>query len=155
MPEPDPARDERVLRLKTPQDCEQFALNVADRLPEFAVAARRRAITLHAEAHGAASAPEREALEAVYAYERALSAKNGRKTRASRTWPMIRKHGILRTIEKTVDRADDPLGYRLLEQLNLQDLAFEAIVLRHPEAFSEAAVERSRERLDAWRDADA
>ena len=151
MAEPDPARDERVLRLNTPQDCEQFALNVADRLPGLAVAARRRGITLQAEAHGAASAPEREALEAVYAYERALSVK----TRASRTWPMIRKHGILRTIEKTVDRADDPLGYRLLEQLNLQDLAFEAIVLRHPEAFSEAAVERSRERLEAWRDSDA
>ncbi len=47
------------------------------------------------------------------------------------------------------------MGYRLLEQLNLQDLALEAIVLRHPRAVSEAAVERSRERLEAWRDADA
>jgi len=33
--------DERVARLKTPEECEQFALNVQARLPELARAARR------------------------------------------------------------------------------------------------------------------
>jgi hypothetical protein len=33
--------DERVARLKTPEECEQFALNVQPRLPDLALAARR------------------------------------------------------------------------------------------------------------------
>ena len=76
--------DERVARLKTPDECEQFALNVQARLPDLARAARRRAVELRAAAHGATSAAEREALEAVYAYERVLSQKRGKKIRASR-----------------------------------------------------------------------
>ena len=152
MPEPheDPMHDERVLRLKSPEDCEQFALNVGDRLPELALAARRRAITLQAEAHGAVSEAEREALEAVYAYERALSMNHGRKTRASRTWQMIKKHGILATVERAVNRPDDAQGYRALQELDLQELAFEAIVLRHPGAFTREAADRAQQRLQAW-----
>jgi hypothetical protein len=42
--------DERIARLKTADECEQFALNVQDRLPELARDARRRGVELRAAA---------------------------------------------------------------------------------------------------------
>lgn len=102
----DSNRDVRVTRLKTPAECEQFAINVATRLPELARAAKRRAVELRAAEHGASSDAEREALAAVYAYERALSEKRGKTIRASRTWQMIKNHGIIGAVERAVDRKD-------------------------------------------------
>jgi hypothetical protein len=67
--------NERVLRLQTVKDCEQFAKNVEAKLPELARGARRRAIELRAADHKAESEAEREALQGVYAYEEVLSAK--------------------------------------------------------------------------------
>ena len=37
----------------------------------------------------------------------------------------------------------------MLAEMGLQDYAFEAVILRHPEVFSEKAIETSRERLAA------
>ena len=142
--------DERVARLETPEDCEQFALNVQARFPDLARAARRRAVELRAAAHGATTAAEREALEAVYAYERVLSEKRGKKVRASRTWQMIERRGIIEAVERAVNRNADTAGYKALAEMGMQDLAFEAVVLRHPDVFSPAAVTRSAERLRGW-----
>lgn len=142
--------DERVARLKTPEDCEQFALNVQAKLPDLAQAARRRAVELRASAHGAETAAEREALAAVYAYERVLSKKNGKKVRASRTWQMIERHGIIEAVERAVKRPADPAGYTALAEMGMQDLSFESVVVRHPDAFSPEAVARSDERLRSW-----
>src|SRR5688500_10743167 len=99
--------DERVARLKTPEDCEQFALNVQARLPDLARDARRRAVELRAASHGVTAAVEREALAAVYAYERVLSERRGKKVRASRTWQMIERHGIIEAVERAVNRDSD------------------------------------------------
>jgi len=142
--------DEKIARLKTPEDCEQFALNVQVRFPELARDARRRAVELRGASHGATSAAEREALTALYAYERVLSERRGKKIRASRTWPMIRQHGIIETVERAVKRDADPSGYTALAKMGMQDLAFEAVVLRHPDVFSKEAVARSAERLRGW-----
>lgn len=155
MPTDDPNRDERVTRLKTPEECGQLAINVADRLPDLAKAAKRRGVLLKAESHGAKTEVEREALEAVYAYERALSEKRGKTTRAGRTWQMIKKHGIITAVERVVDRKDESLGYQLLIEMGMQDLAFEAVVPRHPDTFSEATVERSRVRMEGWNERDS
>lgn len=142
--------DERIARLKTVADCEQFALNVQARLPDLANAARRRAVELQALAHGAQSAAERESLAAVYAYERTLTKKKGKKVRASRTWQMIDRHGIIGAVERAVNRPADPVGYTALAEMGLQDLSFESVVLRHPDVFSPEAVARSYERLRSW-----
>ena len=142
--------DERVSRLKTPEECEQFALNVQGRFPDLAREARRRAVELKGESHGEANAAERDALIAVYAYERVLSEKRGKKIRASRTWQMIDRHGIIEAVERAVKRDSDPSGYTALAEMGMQDLAFEAVVLRHPDVFSEEAVARSAERLRGW-----
>ena len=142
--------DERVARLKTPEDCEQFALNVQARLPDLARDARRRAVELRAASHGATVAVEREALAAVYAYERVLCEKRGKKVRASRTWQMIERHGIIGAVERAVNRDSDATGYIALAEMGMQDLAFESVVVRHQEVFSQAAVSRSHERLRNW-----
>jgi hypothetical protein len=42
------------------------------------------------------------------------------------------------------------MGYTALVEMGLQDKAFEAVVLRHPDVFSAAAIRRSKERLRNW-----
>jgi hypothetical protein len=140
--------DETVRRLKTPEECEQFIKNVQEKYPALAVEARRRAVEMRAAAHGAQTAAERESLQAVYAYEEVLSAKRGRKTRASRTWQMIKRHGIIPAVERAVNRKDETLGYTTLIEMNMQDFAFEAVVLRYPDLFSPATIDRAKTRMD-------
>lgn len=143
--------DERVTRLKSPEECEQFIINVKDRLPDLARAARRRGVELRAELYGASTAAEREALQAVYAYERGLCEKRGKNIRASRTWQMIKRHGIIKAVERAVDRPHETTGYQVLLDMGMSDFAFEAVVCRYPDVFSEEAVKRSRERITQWK----
>lgn len=145
---------DRITRLETPEACEQFAKNVeANGKPEAAPLARKRAIELRAQSHGALSTAEREALEAVYAYERTLFLKHGKNVRASRTWRMIKERGIIPAVERVVTRADESSGYVALCRMGLQDKAFESVVLRYPDLFSKDAVRRSSERLRSMLDA--
>jgi hypothetical protein len=137
--------DEIIARLKTPEECEQVAQNVAEKYPELAKEARRRAVELRAAAHGAESAAEREVLQAVYAYEAVLSKRRGRKTHASRTWQMIKRHGIIGAVERAVNRKDVTTGYKSLIEMGMQDFAFEAVVMRYPSLFSAEALKRATE----------
>ena len=142
--------DERVGRLKTPEECEQLARNVDARLPDLALEARQRAVELRADAaatkRGVATTAEREALAAVYAYE-AVKTTKSRKFTASRTWQMIDRHGIIKAVERTVCRAQQTVGYEALAAAGMARFAFEAVVVRYPELFSAEAVERSTKRL--------
>ncbi len=140
--------DDRVAKLKTPEECAVFAKNATERgRPDLALDARKRAVQLRAERFGATSEVERECIEAVYAYEEVLSAKAGRRQTASRTWPMIKRHGVIEAVERVVKRKADALGYTALVEMGLKELAFEAVVLRHSSAFSAEAVARSKERM--------
>jgi hypothetical protein len=106
---------ERIAKLKTPEECAIFEKNVMERgRPDLAVAARKRALELRALKHGTITEIERECLEAVYAYERVLTIKNGRTTRASRTWQMIERHGIIGAVERAVNRKDETIGFTAL-----------------------------------------
>lgn len=142
--------DETIAKIKTPEGLEQFAINVESHSHRHAQAARRRAVELRAAAHGANTEVERECLEAIYAYERAESEIRKKKFRASRTWPMVERRGIIPAVEHVVTRRVETTGYRTLLEMGFQDKAFEAVVLRHPGAFSEEAVTASRERLREW-----
>jgi hypothetical protein len=133
--------------LKSFAECEEFARAMQPHNPELATQARRRAVELRADSHGARNVVEKQLLQAVYAYEATLSAKRGRRTRASRTWQMIERHGIVEAAERAVDRTKETSGYTALVEIGLQDFAFEAVILRHPDSFSPAAVARSKERL--------
>lgn len=97
--------DERVLKLKTPEQCETFAENAIRRgRLDLANQARKRAVELRAAEHGSTSDIEKECLQAIYANEETLTRKNGRRTRATRTWQMIERHGILAAVERAVNR---------------------------------------------------
>jgi hypothetical protein len=142
--------DPRVERLVTSEECEQFALNVKGRLPELAAAAIRRGIDLRAAAYGATTDAERAAFEAVPAFERVLSQRRGWYVRATRTWQMIERYGVVDTVERLVRRNDDASGYLALVEIGMPELAFESVVVRHPSAFTVEAVARSRDRLARW-----
>lgn len=143
--------DDRVKNLDTPRKCEIFAKNalLKDR-EDLAKQAKERAIELKAEAYGAETLAEKEAIKAIYAYEEVLSANNGKKTRASRTWPMIQKYGIINAVERAVDRKNETKGYTALLEMGLEAYAFEAVILRYPELFSDSAVEISQQRMREW-----
>lgn len=141
--------DQRVAKLKTVAECEMFAANAIERgAPDLAEQARKRAVQLRAQAHAATTVVERECLEAVYAYEEILSSKRGKRQPASRTWQVIRRHGILPAVERVVTKREESSGYTELAKMGLKEFAFEAVILRHPECFSEDAIARSKERME-------
>lgn len=136
-----------IARLKTSEDCESFAGNVEKTHPELAQQARRRAVELRAASYGATTDAEREALQAIFAVEEVLSQKNGKKTRASRTWQSVKKYGIIGTVERVVNRRKETDGYTALRDIGMEDFTFEAVILRHPSLFSEGAISQARSRL--------
>ena len=63
---------------------------------------------------------------------------------------MIKRHGIIKAVEKAVDRPVETSGYRALVEMGMPDMAFESVVCRHPDVFSAEALARSKERLSEW-----
>jgi hypothetical protein len=120
--------------------------------PSRSRAARRQRVKQRAANHDPASEAERECYEAVYAYEGALSKINDKTTRASRTWPMIEKKGVIAAVEGIVTRADETKAYRVLVEMELEDMTFEAVILRHRKAFSTEAIAASERRLKETRE---
>lgn len=142
--------DYRVERLRTPAECESFAKNaIARHHPELALQARRKAIDLQVSTHETGSAVEAEGLAAVYAYEALLTRRNGKKTRATGTWQAIKRYGIIEAIQRALNWPPDEPGGLTLRDLGLEDLAFEALVMRHEASFSAAAIQISKARLAA------
>jgi hypothetical protein len=60
---------------------------------------------------------------------------------------MIKRHGIIGAVERAVNRPTETSGYRALVDMGLEQYAFEAVILRHPQVFSAEAVEHSRQRI--------
>lgn len=144
--------DKKVKKIDTPEKCEIFAKNALNKGREdLANEALLRAVELRAEIHGAESQAEKEALQAIYAYEETLRVKNGKKTRATRTWQMIERHGIIEAVNRAVNRPVETQGYRALLDMGLQNYAFEAVILRYPQVFSPEAVEVSSQRIEQWK----
>lgn len=140
--------DDRIKNLKTAKECDIFARNaMTQNRPDLVAEARQRAIEVRAVAYGTTSDAERECLEAIYAYEEILFAKHGKRVKASRTWQMIKRRGIIAAIEQAVDRPDGTAGFTALKEVGLDNFAFEAVILRHPSLFSVGAIERSRDRM--------
>ena len=140
--------DYRVERLRTPAECEIFVKNaIAGNRQDLALEARRKAVDMQAATHEARSPVEAEAFAAVYAYEALLTRKNGKKTRATKTWAVVKSHGIIEAIQRAVSRTPDTTSLGALRELGLDDLAFEALVVRHEASFNEATVQISKARL--------
>lgn len=143
--------DDRINRLKTPQECEIFSKNVTERgFPELAARARRRAVQLQAASHDVHSEAERDGLQAVYAYEQTLSAARRKRTRATGAWRIIKSRGIIEAIRSLANRQAGEIDYANLRETGMQDLAFESIVVKHAAAFDAETVRRCEDRLAAW-----
>jgi hypothetical protein len=145
---------EIIPKLKTLEECLQLIKNVAERNPALAREVRRRLVELRAIAHGSKNEVERELLYALYAYEEVLSQKNKKRTRAQRTWNMIKDYGIIGAAEKAVDRKIEPAGYKILVDIGMQDWTFEAVIIRYPDYFKPDVVRRAKTRLDSLKTGD-
>ena len=145
------SHEERIEKLGTWQQCETFAKNAEARgRPDLAILAKRRAVELRVSLHAVQTFAEKEALRAVYAYEETLVRKHGRRIRASRTWQMIKRHGIIHAVERAVNRTGETQGYKALADMGMLDYAFENVVLRYPELFRVETVKRAQTRVESW-----
>lgn len=63
---------------------------------------------------------------------------------------MVERHGIIKAVERAVNRNQETKGYLPLVEMGLQDYAFEAVILRHHQAFSEEAITIAEERMSEW-----
>jgi hypothetical protein len=133
--------DHRVARLRTPEECVIVAKNaLAMKRPDIALEARRRAVDIQVASHDAPTPPtplEAETLAAIYASEAAMSHVRGKKVRATKSWQIAREKGLLQAAERA---ANSDADHAALVELGLEDLSFDALILRHPESFSAAAV---------------
>jgi len=139
--------DDIIQKLKTPEECMQLAKNVRDRNPDLAQKARRRAVELRAISYGSNSEVELELLKSVYAYEEVLYEKHKKHVRATYTWRMIKRDGIIAAAEKAVNRKIEPAGYTVLVEMGMHDLTFEAVIVRYPDKFNPEVVSRAKSRL--------
>ena len=60
------------------------------------------------------------------------------------------KVGILSAVDSAVRKPNPTAGYSALVGEGMQDMPFEAVVLRHPQVFSAAALAKSKERMAQW-----
>lgn len=62
---------------------------------------------------------------------------------------MVTKLGIIVAMESIVKKPTESAGYAALVKMGMQDMSFEAVVLRHPDVFSVEAVAQSKQSLDS------
>ncbi len=131
---------ELVARIKVPELCYVFARN-ANRKghPDLALQALRQAVVLRADQHEPQDDTELAGLRAIYAYEEALSHIKGKRTRATGTWQLVNRHGLVAAIGKRLAARSSPEVTAALEELKLADYSFDAIHEAYPEAFKRAA----------------
>lgn len=147
--------DDRVLRCKTPEDCDRFIRNAhAKGLNDLVSQALQHKVDLRARSHlpPPTNYVERDCVRAIYAYEEILLLKHGRHLQARRTRDAVGNKGLIAAFEGFVNRSDGSAGFKDLKNAGLHNFAYEAVVARHPHAFSAKAVERAHERLAKFED---
>ncbi len=131
---------ELVERIKEPELCYVFAKNATRRgHPELAIEAYRRAVDLRAANHETHSDAEFAAVRAIYAYEEALSFSKGKRTRATGTWQLVNRHGVLPAIHKRINSKNGDDVMPVLKELGMEDYSFEAVGAAYPQDFEQAA----------------
>lgn len=129
-----------VARINDPELCYVFAKNATrNGKPELAVQAYRRAVDLRAQQYGADSQAEAAALCAIYAYEEALSYSRGKRTRATGTWQLVNRHGVLTAVSKRLNSGKGENVQPVLAALGMEDYSFSAVHAAYPEAFAASA----------------
>lgn len=120
--------DKLVLRIKKPELCYVFAENALRREREdLAMQAYRRAVDLRAEEHEDISDAERMALKSFYAYEEAISYGQRKRKRATGTWQLVNKLGILPTLQKRISGKTAGEHLEALKKMKMEDYSFQAV----------------------------
>jgi hypothetical protein len=141
--------DDRIAKLKSSKAARIFAKNARERGHlDLEGEALQRARELQAIEDGHTTPAQQAIATALYAYEEHQTTVKGKTFRANRTRQMFARHGLISAAEQTVMNPKKSMGYGVLEDAGLQELSFEAIVVRFPEEFSAHAVEFARARLD-------
>jgi hypothetical protein len=110
-----------------------------------AMAARRRLYTILPSAeHGAL---EFDVWASIHALEELEGERRGKTVRLQRTRNMIREIGECACVERLLLKPTVSTGFDMLLDYGLPNLLFEAVALRHPSQFSEAALAKARERM--------
>ncbi|QFU75835.1 hypothetical protein EY643_09285 [Halioglobus maricola] len=131
---------ELVERIKEPELCYVFAKNAIQRgHPELAIQAYRKAVDLRAERHETTSEAEFAAVRAIYAYEEALSYAKGKRTRATGTWQLVNRHGLMAAIDKRISSKGGEEVKPVLAELGMEDYSFDAVGAAYPEDVQQAA----------------
>lgn len=131
---------ELVERIKEPELCYVFARNATHRgHPELALEAYRRAVDLRAEQYETGSEAEFAAARAIFAYEEALSYSKGKRTRATGTWQLVNRHGLLPALHKRLSSKNGDDVRPVLKDLGMEDYSFEAVGKAYPQEFQQAA----------------
>ncbi len=127
---------ELVIRINDPDKCYIFARNaIRNGHPELAIEAYRRAVDLRAAQYATNSEAERAAVTAIFAYEEALSYAKGKRTRATGTWQMVNRKGLIEAVAKRLTSRGGEDVSATLKELNMEDYSFAAVRDAHPEAF--------------------
>lgn len=138
-----------VARLKTIDECAQFAANMASN-EKLVQAAARRSVEIQVATHSNEADVVRDIWAVLYSYEEVLFLKHGKRLRAAYTRRSIDNHGAVGAVELIVcQREKDDDGFARLSAAGLSDKTFEAIVLKHPQHFSAAAIEHAKFKLDS------
>ena len=131
---------ELVQRIKEPELCYVFARNAKRQgHPELAQQAYRRAVDLRAESHATNDEVEKAAVRAIYAYEEALSYTRGKRTRATGTWQMAARQGLVSAVGKRLESRTGEDLTPVLKELGMEDYSFSAVRDAYPDAFTRAA----------------
>jgi hypothetical protein len=131
---------ELVLRIKDHKGCYVFAQNAIKRgHPELAIQAYRRAVDIRAALHEDVTEAEMAALKAFYAYEEALSYGLKKRKRATGTWQLMNKVGILPTLEKRLHSRGTEEVLATLKELKMEDYSFQAVAKAYAADLKQAA----------------
>ncbi|ARC88052.1 hypothetical protein [Rhodovulum sp. MB263] len=137
---------ERIAILDDPEKLRRFIDN-AGRLGAVAVeqaAFRRLCEILPSARRGTV---EHDVWRSIHALEEMLKAERGTTVRLSRTRQKISKDGEVKTVMDLVLRATPSEGFQMLIDRGHPELLFEAVVLRHPEAFGDDVRQAANDRL--------
>ena len=131
---------ELVSRIRKPELCYVFAKNAQRQgHPELALQAYRHAVELRAQAHDVANEAEVAALRAIYGYEEALSYRRGKRTRATGTWQLVNRHGVLTALAKRLQSRNGDDVLEVLKELGMEDYSFKAVHAAYAAAFDQLA----------------
>jgi hypothetical protein len=131
---------ELVERIKKPELCYVFAQNAINRGHDaLALEAYRHAVDLRAAGHEVETEAELMALKSFYAYEEALSHGQRRRKRATGTWQLVNRFGILSALHKRMNSKDAEAVLPKLKELKMEDYSFQAVAKAYAEDLKQAA----------------